>query len=51
MSQILKKSHKHGVLPHKVESGIEGIRWIDDDILKEYDIIDLEMKEKVTRLF
>lgn len=42
--RLAKKSHKHGVLPHKVESGIEGIRWIDDDILKEYDIIDLEMK-------
>ncbi len=42
--RLVKDSHRQGVLPHEVESGIVGIRWIDEEILKEYEIIDLEIK-------
>ena len=49
--RLVKDSHKKGILPHDVESGIEGIRWVDEEILKDYEILDLELESPYAGIF
>ena len=49
--RLVKDSHKKGILPHDVESGISGISWIDEKILRDYEILDLELKSPYAVFF
>tara|TARA_R100000005_G_scaffold64826_1_gene33787 strand:- start:1580 stop:2287 length:708 start_codon:yes stop_codon:yes gene_type:complete len=42
--RVAKGSHKNSIYPHKVNSGMSGIKWIDDNVLSEFEIIDLDDK-------
>ena len=42
--RLVEDSHKQGIFPHGVDSGIGGISWVDENILSDYKILDLELK-------
>ena len=43
--RLVKDSHKQGIFPHNTASDVhEFIRWIDEEELKEFEILDLELK-------
>jgi len=42
--RIAENSHRYGIFPHEVESGIKYVKWIDEEILWRFNIVDLELK-------
>jgi len=49
--RLVEDSHKQGIFPHGVESGIPYIKWIEDKLLEDYNIIDLELKSPYAVFF
>jgi ectoine hydroxylase-related dioxygenase (phytanoyl-CoA dioxygenase family) len=49
--RLVENSHKQGIFPHDVESGIGGIRYIDENILSDYKILDLVLKSPYAVFF
>ncbi len=39
--RLVEGSHKQGIFPHKEESGIAGIKWMNDYIVNKFDVIDV----------
>ena len=42
--RIAENSHRYGIFPHEIESGIKYVKWIDEEILWRFNIVDLELK-------
>ena len=42
--RLVEGSNTKGIFPHDIESGIPYVKWIDDKLLEDYNIIDLELK-------
>ena len=42
--RVVPKSHEIGIIPHNAISHIEGIQWIDENLLTPGVILDLELK-------
>ena len=42
--RLVEGSNDKGIFPHEVESGIPWVKWIDEKLLEDYNIIDLELK-------
>lgn len=42
--RVVPKSHEIGIIPHNAISHIEGIQWIDENMLNRDAILDLELK-------
>ena len=42
--RIAEESHRYGLFPHDVDSGIPFVKWINEEILWRFNIVDFEMK-------
>ena len=42
--RICKGSHKEGIFLHNIQSDMRGIKWISNDIVNRYEIIDIKEK-------
>ena len=42
--RIAEESNKYGLFPHDVDSGIPFVKWINEEILWRFNIVDFELK-------
>ncbi len=49
--RVVEDSHDQGIFPHDLESEIPYVKWIDKKLLKDYNIIDLELKSPYAVFF
>ena len=42
--RVAENSHRYGIFPHDVDSEIPFVKWIDEEILWRFNIVDLELK-------